>query len=244
MKLREIDALKQRLDALRPLSPEVVRTLRDELILNWTYHSNAIEGNTLTLLETKVVLEGITVGGKLLREHIEVVNHRDAMHYVEDLAHKAEPLSEWQIRNLHRLVLKQIDDANAGVYRRVNVETAGARHTPPHMLQVLVHMADLIRWYEEETARLHPVLKAIQLHTDFLKIHPFIDGNGRTARLLLNLELLKAGYPPIVLPVQRRLEYFGAIDAALMNGDTAPFVDLVADCMREAFARYSRLLDI
>lgn len=105
-------------------------------------------------------------------------------------------------------------------------------------------MAELIRWYDEEAARLHPVLRAVQLHTDFVKIHPFIDGNGRTARLLLNLELLKAGYPAIVLPVQRRLDYYAALDTAHVDGDTTPFVHLVTDCMREAFALYSFVLDI
>ncbi|MFS2006889.1 Fic family protein [Duganella sp. CT11-25] len=243
-KLQEVDALKQRLDALRPLPPAAVRNLREELVLNWTYHSNAIEGNTLTLLETKVVLEGITVGGKLMREHFEAINHRDAIHYVEDVVHEAEPLSEWQIRNLHRLVLKQIDDANAGVYRKTNVAIVGARHVPPDMLLVPERMAALIRWYDAESARMHPILRAARLHLDFVGIHPFIDGNGRTARLLLNLELIKAGYPAIVLPVQRRLAYYKALDAAQMDGDTAPFVDLVIDCMREAFARYWFVLAI
>ena len=238
MNLREIDALKQRLDALRPLPPTVVRNLRDELVLNWTYHSNAIEGNTLTLLETKVVLEGITVGGKLLREHFEAINHRDAIQYVEDVARKLEPLTEWQIRSLHRLVLKQIDDANAGVYRRTNVVIAGARHVPPDMLLVPEKMADLMRCYDEDAAQSHPVLRAAQLHLGFVNIHPFVDGNGRTARLLLNLELIKAGYPAIVLPVQRRLAYYEALDAAHVDGNPAPFVDLVAECLQEAFSRY------
>jgi len=146
-------------------------------VLNWTYHSNAIEGNTLTLLATKVVLEGITIGGKLLREDFEAINHRDAIHYVEDVAHKAESLS-------------------------------------------------------------HPMLHAVRLHTDFVKIHPFVDGNGRTARLLLNLELLKGDYPAIVLPVQRRLEYYEAIDAAHIDGEMAPLIDLVTDFLREAFDHY------
>lgn len=110
----ELDALKNRLDALRPL-PQAPY-LHDELVLRWTYHSNAIEGNTLTLVETKVVLEGITVGGKLMREHLEAINHRDAIFYVEDVVRREEALTKWQIRNLHRLLLKQIDDENAGVY--------------------------------------------------------------------------------------------------------------------------------
>lgn len=238
----DLDALKARLDSLQPLPAAVLRNLHDELVLRWTYNSNAIEGNTLTLLETKVVLEGIAVGGKLLREHFEAINHRDAILYVEDVARKAEPLSEWQIRNLHRLVLKQIDDDNAGVYRRHNVTIAGARHVPPDVLLVPEQMAALMQWYDTEAAALHPVDRATRLHVDFVKIHPFVDGNGRTARLLLNLELMKAGFPAIVLPVTRRLAYYQALDTAHVEGDMAPFIALVRQAMREGFEPYWHVL--
>jgi Fic family protein len=244
MNLAELDTLKAKLDALRPLPPAAVRNLREELVLSWTYHSNAIEGNTLTLLETKVVLEGITIGGKLLREHFEAINHRDAILYIEDVIHKEEPLSEWQIRNLHRLVLRQINDANAGVYRTINVIIAGARHVAPDMLHVPERMAALLRWYDAEASALHPILRAIRLHADFVKIHPFADGNGRTARLLLNLELLKAGYPAIVIPVGQRLAYYQALDAAHLDDDLSPFAELVADCLRAAFAKYWHVLRV
>ncbi len=243
MQLNELDALKAKLDALRPLPPAAVRNLHDELVLRWTYNSNAIEGNTLTLMETKVVLEGITVGGKLLREHFEAINHRDAILYVEEIARREEAFSEWQIRNLHRLILKQIDDENAGSYRKLNVTIAGARLTvsiksPPDMLQVPEHMASLLHWYDTEAQALHPVERAAKLHLDFVKIHPFIDGNGRTARLLLNLELIKSGFPAIVLPVERRLAYYEALDTACVDGDLAPFVALVAECVKEGFKPY------
>ena len=135
-KLIDLDALKAKLDALRPLPQAALRNLHEELVLRWTYHSNAIEGNTLTLMETKVVLEGIAVGGKLLREHFEAINHRDAILYVQDIVHRAEPLSEWQIRNIHQLILKNIDADNEGRYRQLNVTISGARHVPPDMLQV------------------------------------------------------------------------------------------------------------
>lgn len=244
MILNELDTLKAKLDSLRPLPAAALRNLRDDLVLRWTYHSNAIEGNTLTLMETKVVLEGITVGGKLLREHFEAINHRNAIFYVEDIVRKAEPLSEWQIRNLHRLVLKNIDDDNAGAYRKLNVTIAGARHVPPDMLLVPEQMASLMHWYDTEAADLHPVVRAAKLHIDFVNIHAFVDGNGRTARLLLNLELLKAGFPAIVLPVTRRLAYYEALDAAHVEGDMAPFIELVADSLQEGFAPYWHVLGI
>ncbi len=243
MDMTEFDHLKQRLDALRPLPSAAVQNLREVLLVNWTYHSNAIEGNTLTLLETKVVLEGITIGGKLLREHLEAVNHRDAIHYLEEVVRREEPLSEWQIRNLHRLVLKNIDDANAGVYRSTNVTIVGAKHVPPNLLRVPELMAELLRWYDEESVLLHPILRAARLHVDFVKIHPFVDGNGRTARLLLNLELLKSGFPAIVLPVERRLSYYEALEAAHLQGDLSPFIALVGECLREAFAQYGFVLN-
>jgi Fic family protein len=248
MQLAELDALKVKLDALRPLPQAALRNLHDDLVLRWTYHSNAIEGNTLTLMETKVVLEGITVGGKLLREHFETINHRDAILYVEDIvrnadkAKAAEPFSEWQIRNLHRLVLKNIDDENAGRYRQLNVTIAGARHVPPDMLLVPQQMAALIQWYDTAAVALHPVARAAKLHLDFVKIHPFIDGNGRTARLLLNLELMKSGFPAIVLPVERRLAYYNALDTAHVDGDEEPFLALVAACVKAGFAPYWHVL--
>lgn len=238
----ELDALKNRLDALRPLPQAALRNLHDELVLRWTYHSNAIEGNTLTLMETKVVLEGITVGGKLMREHFEAINHRDAILYVEDVVRREDALTEWQIRNLHRLILKQIDDENAGVYRKLNVTIAGARHVPPDMLLVPEKMAALLHWHDYDATALHPVERAARLHVDFVKIHPFVDGNGRTARLLLNLELLKAGFPAVVLPVERRLAYYEALDKAHVEGDVADFVTLVTQCVREGFAPYWHVL--
>ena len=132
--LSQVDAEKQRLDALRPLPPHSRVSLRDKLALEWTYHSNAIEGNTLTLRETKVVLEGITIGGRTIREHFEATNHRDAILYVEEIVSSEAPLDEWQIKNLHRLVLKGIDDDEAGRYRRENVVIAGASTTAPGLL--------------------------------------------------------------------------------------------------------------
>ncbi len=238
MNFEKLDALKAKLDSFRPLPVEVVQNLREDLILRWTYHSNAIEGNTLTLKETKVVLEGITIGGKTLREHLEAINHREAIFFVEALVRQNEPLSEWQIRSLHRLILKNIDDTNAGRYRNINVVISGAMHRPPDHLKVVDEMAALIGWYASEGHRLHPVERAAKVHTDFVKIHPFTDGNGRTSRLLMNLELMKSGFPPAILSVEKRLRYYETLDQAHTQGDFEPFLALVVEIVEQSFDPY------
>ncbi|MEC1180432.1 Fic family protein [Metasolibacillus meyeri] len=224
----QIDLKKQQLDAKRPLPKYTVQSLREKLFLEWTYNSNAIEGNTLTINETKVVLEGITVGGKTMREHLEVINHRDAISYVEGIVQKEELFSEWQIKNLHRLVLKGIDDGYAGVYRDQQVFISGAVHTPPPPFKIKEQMDALMSWYDGEAQALHPIVRSTMLHAIFVGNHPFIDGNGRTARLLLNLELLKSGYPPIIIRVENRLAYYNALDKAHTIEDYRDFVELVA----------------
>ena len=239
-----IDSLKNKLDAQRPLSPSIVINLQEDLILRWTYHSNAIEGNTLTLLETKVVLEGITVGGKALREHFEAINHRNAIYYVEDIIKKVEPFSEWQIRNIHQLILKNIDDHNAGRYRQQNVLISGATNTPPDYTLLNDKMAHFVDWYNSESSQLHPIERAAKVHSDFVGIHPFIDGNGRTSRLLMNLELMKAGYPPCVITVENRLAYYEALDQWMAFGKTEAFNQLVADAVLEGFKPYIVVLGI
>jgi Fic family protein len=246
MNFARIDQLKARLDADRPLPAATIASLREDLILRWTYHSNAIEGNTLTLNETKVVLEGITIGGKLLREHLEVINHKDAIFYVEAIGRGQETLSEWQIKNLHQLVLKNIDHEQAGRYRSADVKIAGARHHPPPHYRVAEQMTEFLRWYHTTAGTLHPVARAAAVHTRFVLIHPFIDGNGRTARLLLNLELLKSGYWPVVLPVEARLRYYEALDAAWDNeqpGDLTPITDLIAEYVEQGLGELVAFLN-
>jgi Fic family protein len=244
MDFSDLDALKSRLDARRPLDPAIVRNLREDLIVRWTYHSNAIEGNTLTLRETKVALEGVTVGGKRLVDHLEAINHRDAILLLEEMVLGGALLTARDIRSLHQIILRSIDDANAGVWRRVNVRIAGAEHVPPDALLVPQLMELLLAWYSGDAQQLHPVERAARLHCDFVKIHPFTDGNGRTSRLLMNLELLKSGFPAAVLPVERRLEYYTALDAAHVEGNTEPFLVLVADLVRQSFDPYWQAMGI
>ena len=244
MNSHHLDQLKQKLDAHRPLSPAVTTNLREDLVLRWTYHSNAIEGNTLTLKETKVALEGITIGGKTMREHLEALNHKEAIYFVEELVSRKAPLSERDIKDIHLLILKGIDDQNAGIYRNTNVIIAGAEHTPPDFIHVLSDMENLIRWYQNEAQQLHPVERAGRVHADFVKIHPFVDGNGRTARLLMNLELMKAGFPAAVLPVEKRLEYYEALDAAHTQNDYQPFLSLITEIVELGFQPYWHALNI
>ncbi|AMK75496.1 MULTISPECIES: Fic family protein [Methylomonas] len=254
----EIDRLKSLLDSLRPLPEHTVRTLHEQQVLEWTYHSNAIEGNTLTLKETKVVLEGITIGGKPLREHFEVINHKEAIDYVEAIVHNQEALSEWQIKSIHHLVLKNIDDRNAGQYRQENVVIAGAEHLPPDYIKVPEAMAGLVDWYQKATGLdspspqpspaeegvlpMHPVECAARLHVDFVGIHPFVDGNGRTSRLLMNFELMRRGFLPVIIPVENRLAYYDALDTAHTRGDYSLFIELVASLEQAALERYLRIV--
>ena len=241
--LKDIDELKKELDAHRPLSPEIVRNLKENLIVDWTYNSNAIEGSTLTLQETKVILEdGITVGGKSLREHLEAINHKEAIEYIEESL--KEPLTQGLIKNIHGIVLKGIDDKNAGTYRKVNVHISGAKHTPPEFVHVQEEMDKFENWYNTKAKDIHPVLRSAMVHTEFVGIHPFIDGNGRTARLLMNIELLKAGYPPVVIPVAERLNYYNALDAAHVDKNYEPFLNMTESWVKEGFNRYFFALGI
>ena len=185
-----------------------------------------------------MVLEGITVGGKTLREHLEVINHREAIAYVEEIVHKEESLSEWQIKNLHRLVLKGIDDAYAGVYRDQQVFISGASHVPPTPYLIKEQMEQMMEWYQAEAIFLHPVERGAMLHAIFVGIHPFIDGNGHTARLLLNLELMKEGFPPVIIKVANRLEYYDALDKAHTSKNYNDFTKLVATEVEDSLNIY------
>jgi len=239
----EIDKKKKKIDKKRPLSKYTINNIREELLLQWTYNSNAIEGNTLTLRETKVVLEdGITVGGKTLKEHLEVINHKKAIFYIEDIINEKEQLSEKQIKNIHYLILKSIDDEKAGVYRNQKVIISGASHTPPPPYQIKSKMEGLINWYRNEGPNLHTIERAAKLHTDFVNIHPFIDGNGRTARLLLNFELMKDGYPPAIIKADDRGDYYDALDKAAKTGDYDDFIKMVRDAVERSIDLYLDLI--
>ncbi len=220
---------KKELDGYRPLPPALVRNLDDWFRVELTYTSNAIEGNTLTRRETAAVIEkGLTVGGKSLREHLEATNHSHAIDAVNALIRKKPAqLSSHDLLRIHGLILKSIDDVNAGRYRNVPVRISGSAVVMPNPLKVPDLMQAFLQWLTAKNS-LHPVAFAGEAHYRLVTIHPFVDGNGRTARLLMNLLLLMRGYPPAIIRTRDRVAYIGALERAQLGGARADFDALVA----------------
>lgn len=218
--------------------PELTLTSYEQAFeIEYTHNSTAIEGNTLTLMETKLVLEdGISVGGKSLREIYETVNHKKAYHYVKDCIAKGLPLTENIIKDIHALLLDNI--LLGGVYRSVDVYISGARHTPPSpnemYKQVKNFYADLT-WKGDE---LNLIELAAWTHAEFVKIHPFPDGNGRTSRLIMNYQLMSSGFPAISIAKESRLEYFNTLEVYAISGDLAPFAEMIAVLVDQQLERY------
>ncbi len=234
MDFNKIDTLTAQLRSMRPLNQAELHRLHEEFMIENTYNSNAIEGNTLTLQETALILQnGITIAEKPLREHLEVIGHKDAFFYVIELADRKEPLTEKSIKDIHALVLMN-DAANRGVYRRLPVRIIGATHTPPQPYLVPVEMERLMVQYEEMKQQKH-ILEAIgMLHLQFEGIHPFIDGNGRTGRLLLNLELIKAGMLPINIKFTDRRKYYACFEEYYQTGNPETMIQMIATYEQEA----------
>lgn len=233
--LERIDTKLERLDSMRPLPPSVLRRLNEEMKLMHTYHSNAIEGNTLTLQETKVVLEdGVTIGGKSLREHIEASNTAKAFDLVEDMAKGKVPIDHISIQQLHEVVTAGLLE-DAGQYRRRNVRITGAVKTPPDRSKIIMLMDELLgRVRKDDT---HPIETVSLLHHGFVEIHPFTDGNGRVARLLTNLYLISKNYPPVVLRKEDRRKYYAALGSA-DSGNMKPFVQFIAKAVDDSLILY------
>ena len=211
--LKEVDSLKEIL-INNQLPLETKKSLDEDFKLRYTNDSNAIEGNTLTLFETKVVLEGMTIGGKSLKEHLETINHAHAIDFMLEMANSNTMLNTFDIKSLHQIVLQSIDQKNAGVYRNIDVIISGANHMPPSYINVVSEMERFLEWYQNEAQILHPIIRASRIHIDFVGIHPFVDGNGRMSRLLMNYELIKNNYPPINIKYSSKAEYFYALDEA------------------------------
>jgi len=233
-----IDRKKAALDSLRPLPAAAVQRLQEEMLVEWIYHSNAIEGNTLTLQETRLILEtGLTIGGKSLREHFEVTNHRSAIHFVQALVENRQPLTPLLVRQIHQLVLAQIDDENAGQYRRLPVRIAGSTHTPPDARKIERLMLEWGDWVDGESYSLHLVERAALAHHGLVKIHPFIDGNGRTARLAMNLLSMQNGYPPTIIQQNSRGQYYRVL-AHADSQNPAPLVNFVGRAVERSLTLY------
>lgn len=240
--LIDIQRKRERLTELRPLTQGEVERLAEEFMIEFTYNSNAIEGNTLTLKETALALEGMTIDQKPLKDHLEAVGHRDAFLYVQDIAKHELPLSETVIKNIHALVLMNRPD-DKGVYRRIPVRIMGAYTEPVQPYLIEPKMSELLAANEERKNTINDIERIALFHLEFEGIHPFIDGNGRTGRLILNLDLIRNGYPPINIKFTDRKRYYDAFDAFYKHCDPAPMTDLIAEYVDSRFDDYFSVLE-
>ena len=235
----KIDELKHKLGLRRPLTQGELKRLQDEFMIEFTYDSNAIEGNTLTLQETAMVLEGITIDAKPLKDHLEEVGHKAAFEYVKQIIVEKMVFSEGLIKEIHSLVLMDRPE-DRGRYRRIPVRIMGASHEPPQPYLVPIQMEQLLE--ELKQGQLHPLEAAALFHLKFEGIHPFIDGNGRTGRLILNFMLMQAGYPPINVKFADRRKYYAGFEAYYKNGDPSTMVKMIAQYVEEQLNLYLRII--
>lgn len=240
--LTDIENKKARLSERRPLTAGEVERLREEFMVEFTYNSNAIEGNTLTLKETAMVLEGMTIDQKPLKDHLEAVGHRDAFLYVQDIATKDIPLSENVIKNIHSLVLINSPE-DKGTYRRIPVRIMGAYTEPLQPYMVQPAMEGLLIENKKRALNMNIIERIARFHLEFEGIHPFIDGNGRTGRLILNLDLIRNGYPPINVKFTDRKRYYDAFDAYYRDNDVSKMIALIAEYVNEKLDEYLAILE-
>lgn len=232
----KLEILKKR----RPLTEGELERLNEEFLVEFTYNSNAIEGNTLTLRETDMVLRGLTIDQKSFKEHMEVIGHKEAFDYVRQLVSENVPISEKIIKDIHYFVLADKKD-DRGVYRRVPVRIMGAAHEPVQPYLIIPKMEELLERYKSSEEDI--VTKMARFHIEFEGIHPFIDGNGRTGRLLVNLELMKAGFPPIDIKFTDRLKYYQAFDEYYVKDNISAMADMFARYINQRLDLYLSILD-
>jgi Fic family protein/DNA-binding XRE family transcriptional regulator len=240
--LGEIDTLKATLDKFRQLDSY---RIAQALELEYTFESNRIEGNTLTLRETDLVInEGLTISGKSMREHLEAINHQEAIGYIKHLMEKNNSLNEREVLSIHNLILRGIMPEDAGQYRRVQVMIKGSSFMPPQPFLVSKVMEDFFIWYETHKNSLHPIVLAAELHERLVTIHPFIDGNGRTSRLVMNLILLQNGYviANIKGDYDNRMRYYNALETAQTKNNKEDFLLFVAQIEKESLERYLEII--
>ena len=231
-KLNEVDMLKENWSSNRPLNETQLHKMEEFFHTSYTYESNRIEGNTLTLQETHLVInEGITIGGKSMREHLEAVNHKEAIELVKDIVLNKIPFNAYRLKQLHQLILKGVDDRNAGSYRSLPVRISGSEHIPPEPYLLDKLMEDYFVFYEAQKNVLHPVILAAEMHERLVSIHPFIDGNGRTSRLVMNLILLQNGYTIANLKgsLEDRMRYYRALEKVQVNHENDEFFHLILE---------------
>ena len=241
--LQEIDALKTQLDVLRTQLDN--KTIREALEIEFLYQSNRIEGNTLTLRETQLVVnEGITISGKSVREHLEAINHKEAILFIDDIVQNKIPLTEYVLKQIHALVLHSIDRDNAGVYRKLPVLISGSQHIPPQPYMLHSLMEDYFIFYNAHKNILHPVTLSAEMHERLVTIHPFLDGNGRTSRLIMNLILLQHGFPLAIIggDYDSRMAYYNALERVQTHNDKSKFIELIANYVKISLERYIKIL--
>ncbi|MCL2028127.1 MAG: Fic family protein [Bacteroidales bacterium] len=245
--LQQTDMLRNRLQAIRPLPVDALNKIKSSLEMEYTYESNRIEGNTLTLQETALVVnEGVTIGGKSMREHLEAVNHAQAVEFIKDIARSDIAIDEHIIKEIHALILHGINKEQAGKYRDVPVMIVGSKHMPPQPYLIAPQMEQFIRDYQAMQANGdHPVMIAAFLHNELVKIHPFIDGNGRTSRLLMNLYLLSNGYTITTLKGDNEAKqtYYKALEQSHIENNPEAFNLLVADAVKQSLERYISIVE-
>ncbi len=237
--LLQIDRKKKELDNKRPLTDGEISRLNEEFIIEYTYNSNAIEGNTLTLRETDLVLRGLTIDQKPLKDHLEAVGHKEAFDFVSELVKNNVPISESVIKQIHYLVLADKKD-DRGVYRKIPVRIMGAKHEPVQPYLIEPRMKQLLQDFNESTE--HIVTKLARFHIEFESIHPFIDGNGRTGRLLVNFELMKVGFPPIDIKFSDRIAYYNAFDEYHVKHNLSAMENLFAGYINSRLDMYLEIL--
>lgn len=228
--LEQINTLKKTLDSCRPLTPAEVEAIKEVFLVEHTYNSNAIEGNTLTLQETALVLQGVTIDKKPLKDHLEAVGYKEAFQYVEELAKQDKDLSEYDIKSIHNLVLADRPE-DRGTFRRVNVRIAGALTNPVQPYLIEPKIEELLNNYKVWSETMHIVERVAIFHLQFESIHPFIDGNGRTGRLIMNLQLIKEGLPAINIKFADRRKYYDAFDEYSRTGSTEAMINLVGEAV-------------
>ena len=242
--IKRIESKMDELIQLRPLPPSAVNKLRQQFEIEMTYNSNGIEGNRLTLKETYLVIsEGITVKNKSLKDHLEAKDHYEALEFIMELVEHKKPqtVSEQLVKTLHQIVVRDIEKEWAGKYRNSNVMITGAKHKPPDAISVPSEMRDLIRWFGKNERELHAIELASLIHHKFVSIHPFFDGNGRVGRLLMNVILLREGYPISVVLKNDRKKYYDALSKADEGGYTS-FVRMMAQSVERSLDIYLKVL--